>query len=113
MTELNGFDGNCLSCNDSLKLLSDDNIKENLKAFKGWSYESKMLKNQYSFPEYMKGVEFCNLIAKIAEKQNHHPDLEILYAKVNVKIWTHTCNGLTINDFILARKIDQVYNLFF
>ncbi len=113
MIELNSFEGNCLPCNDNLMLLSDDNIKENLNAFKGWFYESQKLTKQYCFPDYIKGIEFSNLIAKIAEKQNHHPDLEILYKKVNVRIWTHACNGLTINDFILARKIDQVYNLFF
>ena len=46
--------------------------------------------------------------ATLAEQEDHHPLLQVEWGKLTVTWWTHRINGLHLNDFILAAKIDQV-----
>jgi 4a-hydroxytetrahydrobiopterin dehydratase len=45
-------------------------------------------------------------VADIAEEQGHHPEIEISYNKVEIELTTHAIGGLSVNDFILASKIE-------
>ena len=55
------------------------------------------------------GLGFFGKIAEIAEDQGHHPDLHLVgYHDVTIEMWTHTTNGLSINDFIVAYLIDKL-----
>ena len=45
---------------------------------------------------------------KIAEAQDHHPDVFLAWGKVKITLWTHAINGLSTNDFIMAAKIDEI-----
>jgi pterin-4a-carbinolamine dehydratase len=49
-----------------------------------------------------------NQIAFLSEAAWHHPDLSVTFAKVTVKLMTHSENGITDKDFDLAKKIDEV-----
>jgi 4a-hydroxytetrahydrobiopterin dehydratase len=51
-------------------------------------------------------VDFVNRLTPVAEEMNHHPDPEISWNTVTVKITTHSEGGLTSNDFELAGRID-------
>lgn len=53
-------------------------------------------------------MAFVNHIAEIAEAENHHPDITIVYNRVTLTLWTHAIGGLAINDFIMAAKIDAL-----
>jgi 4a-hydroxytetrahydrobiopterin dehydratase len=52
-------------------------------------------------------VLFFNLIAFLAEKLNHHPDLEVSYKKIIVKLFTHSNNSITDKDIELANLIEK------
>jgi 4a-hydroxytetrahydrobiopterin dehydratase len=47
-----------------------------------------------------------NNVASIANEQDHHPDIFISYNKVRLLLSTHKIEGLSLNDFIMAAKID-------
>ena len=47
----------------------------------------------------------------MSEQQDHHPDLELSWGKVKVKIWTHKIDGLTESDFVFAAKCDDLLGL--
>jgi 4a-hydroxytetrahydrobiopterin dehydratase len=49
-----------------------------------------------------------NKVAAIAESEGHHPVLHIYFGRAVVELWTHSINGLSENDFILAAKIDKL-----
>jgi 4a-hydroxytetrahydrobiopterin dehydratase len=57
-------------------------------------------------------MAFVNAVAFIADKEDHHPELEVSYNKCIVKYDTHSVNqgrgGLSENDFICAAKIDAL-----
>jgi 4a-hydroxytetrahydrobiopterin dehydratase len=77
----------------------------------GWQVvESHHLLKTYSFPDFRTALDFVNKAGAIAEEEGHHPDLFLAWGKVEVKIWTHTIDGLTENDFVLAAKIDRIHS---
>jgi 4a-hydroxytetrahydrobiopterin dehydratase len=87
-----------------------EDINEQLKTLPDWSYDqgSKSLIKAFSFKSYSKNISFVNAIAWIANKLNHHPDLEVTFNKCVVKITTHDENGITQKDFELARGIESL-----
>ena len=52
-------------------------------------------------------LDFTNRVGELAEEQNHHPDIELAWGRVSLKIWTHKIDGLTESDFIWAAKADR------
>lgn len=64
------------------------------------------LEKEYSFKDFKEALDFTNRVGSIAEKENHHPDIFLGWGKVKLDLWTHTINGLSENDFILAAKAD-------
>ena len=54
---------------------------------------------------------FINKIGEISEKENHHPDISFGWGYAKIAITTHAIEGLSENDFILAAKIDQIFNV--
>lgn len=51
---------------------------------------------------------FVNRVAVVAEEGSHHPDIFISYNEVELTLWTHRTNGLSINDFIIAARIEEI-----
>lgn len=51
---------------------------------------------------------FVNSVALLAEKRNHHPDINIRWNKVHLALSTHSAGGLTKLDFKLAKAIDEL-----
>jgi 4a-hydroxytetrahydrobiopterin dehydratase len=86
--------------------LSDQEIEQALTESDGWSREGDAIVKEFDRGDFAGSVDFVNAIAPSAEEMNHHPDLEISWSKVKVKITTHSEGGLTGNDFELARKVD-------
>ena len=86
--------------------LSDQEIEQALGKCDGWSRDGDTIVKEFDRGDFAGSVDFVNAIAPSAEEMNHHPDLEISWSKVTVKITTHSEGGLTANDFELARKVD-------
>ena len=64
------------------------------------------IRKRYKFEDFKQSMEFVNKVAEIANKEDHHPDIHISYSRVTITSWTHSIDGLSINDFILASKIE-------
>ena len=69
---------------------------------------NRAIKKGYLFQDFVQAVEFVNRIRDLAEAEGHHPDLELGYGKVVVRLVTHSIGGLSENDFILAARIDAL-----
>ena len=53
-------------------------------------------------------MKFEDAVAKVAEKEQHHPDIDIRWNKVTLALTTHDAGGLTEKDFALAKKFDEL-----
>ena len=71
--------------------------------------DSKKISRLIKFKDFKEAIAFINRVADLAEDEGHHPDINIHYNKVSFDLWTHEVGGLSVNDFILASKIDLIH----
>lgn len=69
--------------------------------------EGRRLEKTFTFPDFAEALGFVNRVGELAEQQGHHPDIELGWGRVKITLWTHSANGLTESDFILAAKADR------
>lgn len=100
--------GHCVPCEGGVEPMGDEEIEKYLSLLKSnWvSNDSKSISKEFKFKDFKQAMSFVNKAADIAEEQGHHPDMNISYKKVVVVLTTHAINGLSINDFIMASKIE-------
>lgn len=70
--------------------------------------EDKKIYRAFKFNNFYETMGFVNAIAWLANQENHHPDLEVGYNYCHVRFTTHALQGLTMNDFICAAKVDNL-----
>jgi 4a-hydroxytetrahydrobiopterin dehydratase len=88
--------------------LSDDEIDARLAEVDGWERDGDAIRKRFKHDDFQGSVDFVNRLTPAAQEMNHHPDLEISWDTVTVRISTHSEGGLTENDFVLAASIDSV-----
>ena len=101
--------GKCVDCNDA-KPLTVEEAKERLKDLPRWVLQSGSIQKEFRFKSYLAGIDFAYSIGKIAELENHHPDLFIGWRRVRVEWSTHAIKGLSQNDFVMAAKSEIEYS---
>jgi 4a-hydroxytetrahydrobiopterin dehydratase len=72
----------------------------------GWSSVNNALHRTYTFDSFTDAIAFVNGVARLAESQNHHPDITINYRKVALTLTTHDAGGITEKDYVLAVSIN-------
>jgi 4a-hydroxytetrahydrobiopterin dehydratase len=72
----------------------------------GWQVEDDTLVKAFPFQNYYETMAFVNMVAWIAHREDHHPDMAVSYNKCRVAFSTHSVRGLSENDFICAAKIE-------
>ena len=80
-----------------------------LRVLKGWTQTAGSIEREFPFKSYLDGLNFAYSVGKIAEEQNHHPDILIRWRKVKLTLSTHSIKGLSENDFIVAAKAEIKY----
>lgn len=87
---------------------SEAEITERLRALPGWYYEEGWIRRVYKTDGWPTTLMLVNAIGYLAESAYHHPDLTVTWARVTVKLMTHSAGGITGKDFELARRIEDV-----
>ena len=100
----------CIPCEGGIPPLTEKEIAEYKKQIKDdWQViENNKISKEFYFVSYRHTIDFVNKVADIAEKEGHHPVLHIYFGRAVAELWTHSINGLSENDFILAAKIDKL-----
>ncbi len=98
----------CTPCEEGDGAIKYSELPEFLRQVEGWTLEEdKKIEKVYHFENFNKAISFINKIASVSEKENHHPNIYLFnYKNVKIELETHSINGLSENDFILASKID-------
>jgi 4a-hydroxytetrahydrobiopterin dehydratase len=91
-----------------MALLSETEIEERIGALDGWSRDGDSITKTFENGDFVGSVKFVDKLVEPAEGMGHHPDLELSWDKVTVKITNHAEGGLTENDFELAKKVDAL-----
>lgn len=99
----------CAACTGDVAPLRGEAVTPLLKRLAGWEVINEHhLSKQYKFPDFKAALAFVNRVGDAAEAAGHHPDIHLAWGHVRVEIWTHTINGLSEKDFLLAADIDQL-----
>ena len=72
------------------------------------SDDGKSLRRELSFRNFYRTMGFVNALAYLANAEDHHPDLQVGYNYCRVLFTTHEIDGLSVNDFICAAKMDTL-----
>ncbi|MBM4072761.1 MAG: 4a-hydroxytetrahydrobiopterin dehydratase [Planctomycetes bacterium] len=110
-TATNLSEKKCTACEGGVPKLTADEIKRLLPAVPGWQVtaDGQRIRREWRVKDFLAGLDFFQLIGKVAEEEGHHPDLHLAgYRNVAVEIYTHAIGGLSENDFILAAKINRL-----
>lgn len=89
-------------------VLTGDQINQALASLPGWEIRDGWLRRKYVTPGWPHTLLLANAIGYAAEAAWHHPDLELGYAQVVVKLQTHRIKGITQSDVDLARRIQEI-----
>ena len=88
--------------------LAPQEIDSRLTSLPPWrSVDYHHLQVRYDFDDFAQALAFTNRVGALAEEQQHHPDILLSWGKVEIRLWTHSANGLTTKDFDLAAAIDK------
>lgn len=101
----------CVPCEGGVPKYTRAEAEEQLKNLSGWKItaDGQRIRKQWTVKNFMAGMNFFNEVARLAEEEQHHPDLRLEgYRNVAIELWTHAIGGLSENDFILAAKIDKL-----
>ena len=91
-----------------MPVLSDIEVQRELSALTGWTRKGNEITKTFTFDGFPAALNFAQAIVPIAEGMNHHPDLDIRYNRVIVRLSTHDQGGLTDKDLEQARRIDAI-----
>jgi len=103
-------DKKCIPCSGGVPPLRGGQLEKLAKELPDWKVVGEHhLERSYSFPDFKSALDFVVRAGAVAEEQGHHPDLELSWGRVGVRIFTHKIDGLTESDFILGAKIERLF----
>ena len=100
----------CQACSGNTPKFDEKQISDNLSKLISWSVndEQKMIYKKFNFKTFKQALNFTNKVGEIADLEGHHPDISLGWGYSLIMLHTHAIQGLSINDFIIAAKIDEI-----
>lgn len=102
----------CQACEGGVQAFDREQSTEQIKQLAAdWqlSDDGRMISRKWKLKNFVEALDLANAIGRLAEQEQHHPDLHLTgYRMLRVDLTTHAIGGLSENDFILAAKIDRL-----
>lgn len=101
----------CVPCEGGTPPLTREEARAYLTEVSGWDIdeEHKKISRDFTCKNFAEAVQFVNLVADLAEREAHHPDIFLHnWNRVRFDFSTHAIGGLSENDFIMAAKINNL-----
>ena len=89
--------------------LSATAVAARIESLGVWKAEgNRTLTRHYTFSSHIEAIGFVVRVAMVAEVLDHHPDLRVVYNRVELVLSTHDAGGVTARDFELAARINEL-----
>ncbi len=85
--------------------LNDADIVKDLQTLAGWERQGNAITRTFDRRTFHGAIAFVNTLSELAERADHHPDMDIRFSRVRVTLSTHDAGGVTEQDIALARQI--------
>jgi 4a-hydroxytetrahydrobiopterin dehydratase len=74
----------------------------------GYALVNGALQREFRFKDFAEALAFVNRVGELAEREGHHPDIEIHWNEVTLRWWTHVADAVTERDHELAALSNQL-----
>ena len=88
--------------------LNQEQIEAALAELDGWGFSDEAFVRTFRFADFVHAVDFVERLAEVAEQRQHHPDIDIRYNKVTLRLSSHDAGGVTVRDVQLAEEIQRL-----
>ena len=88
--------------------LSPEELGSALDGLSGWKENENFIERSLKFANFAESLAYVNMVGALAEKADHHPDIEFGWGYANIKLTTHDRGGITDVDIALAKKINAL-----
>lgn len=109
---MNLSEKSCVPCQGGVPPLGLEDAQSYLAQTPGWSltHDGTRLERRFSFKNFKAALDFVNRVGGIAEDEGHHPDVAFGWGYATVEFYTHKIKGLHENDFVMAAKVNALYD---
>ncbi|QFZ16730.1 4a-hydroxytetrahydrobiopterin dehydratase [Saccharothrix syringae] len=90
------------------ELLTDDQVDAELTSLPAWRAQDAALVRTAELASFPQAIEVVNRVAEVAERDDHHPDVDIRWRTLTFRCSTHFAGGITALDVSLAQEIDRI-----
>ena len=99
----------CVDCRPGTPTLAPEVVRELAAGLNAdWVVSEKWIERTFAFKSFNAAFGLATRVALLAEAQGHHPDLEVGWGRLHVRLSTHAIGGLSRNDLIMAARIDRL-----
>ena len=88
--------------------LDSETVDRKLKTMPGWSRKDKEITRIFERRDFLSAMAFVMQVALLAERADHHPDIDIRWNKVTITLSTHSEDAITTKDIELAKEIGEL-----
>lgn len=90
--------------------LDETRVRALLEQLPGWKTvdDGRAIARDFKFRDFHHTLGFVNAVGYMANREDHHPDLEAGYGHCRVLWSTHDVGGLSLNDFICAARVEAL-----
>lgn len=104
--------GACTPCTGATPRATQEEVVAWCQEVPEWLHDrdAERISRRFRCKNYVDAMAFLNDITPIAEREGHHPDHALSrYREVTIILSTHAIQGLSVNDFVLAKLIDELW----
>lgn len=107
---MSGLPAHCEPCTGKTPALTRAQAEASHAHVPAWTLDHPRLRRTFTLPDFRAALAWMNRVGMLAEEEQHHPDFHLTgWNRLELVLWTHTVDGLSTNDFVLARRIDELW----
>ena len=91
-----------------MPVLTDEQVDAAAENLDGWERVDGALRRSVKFGAFLQGIDAVRRVAEHAEREDHHPDIDIRWRTVTFALVTHSEGGITDRDVQMAAQINEV-----
>lgn len=100
----------CVPCARGTPPLSRARAEKLHALVPAWTLDFPRLRRSFALADFRAALAWMNRVGMLAEEEGHHPDFHLTgWNRLELVLWTHAVDGLSENDFVLARRIDELW----
>lgn len=107
-------DRECIACTSDEDPLEGDDLTELYEQVdtEVWDVvDEHHLEGTYEFEDFRDALEFTKEVGEL-EEEWHHTDIHLSWGEVVIELWIHKIDGLFETDFIMAARMDRIYETY-